>query len=130
MNGNNMKEKLLEANSLEEVKDILKDHPDLDAERIYQEVENHRSNRNERLDLDELDAVSGGADRDWVKDGCAATCEFSSWCWSNDRCLSFDITYDSFWVKCPDGKDHIFNNLTCTRCGFVEPYEGYCDDDN
>ena len=130
MINSNLRGKLSQASSLEDVKSILKGHPAPDAKRVWAEIENHRSLRSEKLDLDELDAVSGGADRDWVKDGCAATCEFSSWCWSNDRCLSFDITYDSFWVKCPDGHDHIFSNLTCTRCGFVEPYEGYCDDDD
>ena len=122
-----LKAKLAKANSLEEVRTILGASSGLDAEQLWREIENHRSNRSEKLDLGELDAVSGGADRDWVKEGCAATCEFGSWCWSNDRCISWDVTYDQFWIKCPDGKDHIFNNLTCTRCGFVEPYEGYCE---
>ena len=113
-----IKERLDDATSLEEVKDILKDSPELDAERLYQELENHRSSRNERLDLDELDAVSGGADRDWKKDGCAATCEPASWCGTNDQCLIFDVTYDNFWVCCPDGHDHVFKNYICTRCGY------------
>ena len=125
---NQLRKKLASAGSLEEVKAILGHGSALDPKRVWQELESHRSAKNEKLDLVELDAVSGGADRDWVQDGCAATCEFGSWCWSNDRCLSFDVTYDSFWVKCPDGQDHVFNGLTCTRCGFVEPYEGYCDD--
>ena len=85
-----LKEKLIKSDSLEEVKECLSDRPDLDAERIWQEIEKHRSWKNEKLDLDEHDAVSGGADRDWVKDGCAATCEASSWCWSNDLCAIWD----------------------------------------
>ena len=125
-----LKAKVFGANSLEEVKDILKGHPELSPEPIWDEIKRRRSGESEKLDLSELEAVSGGADRDWVKDGCAATCEFGSWCWSNDRCLQFDVTYDSFWIKCPDGHDHIFSGLTCTRCGFVEPYEGYCDPDD
>ena len=122
-----IKAKLIQADSLDEVKTILNGASNSDAERVWEETKNRRLEGMEKLDLNELDAISGGADRDWVKDGCAATCEFGSWCWSNDRCLSFDVTYDSFWVKCPDGHDHVLNGLTCTRCGFVEPYEGYID---
>ena len=115
-----LKEKLIDAKSLEEVKDILKDCSDLEAEHIYQEIEHHRSLQKEKLDLDELDAVSGGSDRNWVKDGCAATCEEGSWCWSNDKCEIWDVTYSDFWSKCPDGHEHeydVFN--TCVRCGHV-----------
>ena len=115
-------EKLLEASSLEEVKDVLKDRPDLDARRVYEELESHRSLRSERIDLEELDAVSGGADRDWKKDGCSATCEASSWCGSNDYCMIWDVTYDNFWVCCPDGHDHVFVNDACTRCGFIRDH--------
>ena len=122
MNNNELKERLGQVHSLEEAKDILADRPDLDAKRIYEEIENHRSNRNERLDLEELDAVSGGADRDWKKDGCAATCEAGSWCGSNDYCMIWDVTYDNFWVCCPDGHDHVFNFDKCTRCGFFRDH--------
>ena len=122
MNNNELKERLGQVHSLEEAKDILADRPDLDAKRIYEEIENHRSGRNERLDLEELDAVSGGADRDWKKDGCAATCEAGSWCGSNDYCMIWDVTYDNFWVCCPDGHDHVFNFDKCTRCGFVRDH--------
>ena len=78
---------------------------------------------NEELDLEELDAVSGGADRDWRKDGCAATCEWDSWCGSNDNCVIFDVTYSNFWRTCPDGHDHVFNNDdVCVRCGYPAPF--------
>ena len=110
--------KLAGAESLTEVQDILKGRSDIDAERAWQEIENHRSNMSERLDLDELDAVSGGADRDWKKDGCAATCEASSWCGSNDYCMIWDVTYDNFWACCPDGHEHVFQNRVCVRCGY------------
>ena len=112
------KARLSEANSLEEVEDALKDSPELDAKRVWQELQNRRSNMSQLLDLNELDAVSGGADRDWKKDGCAATCEASSWCWSNDYCMVWDVTYDHFWACCPDGHDHVFVDDVCTRCGF------------
>ena len=118
MLNNELKEKLVRAKSLEEVQGLLKDRPELDAKRLWDELENHRSAKNEKLDLQELDAISGGADRDWVKDGCAATCEYGSWCWSNDRCLSFDVTYDHFYETCPDGHEHVYENDRCVRCGY------------
>ena len=121
---NKLRERLNEAKSLAEVKDILKEREDINAERAWQEIENHRSNMSERLDLGELDAVSGGADRDWKTDGCAATCEWQSWCWSNDNCIMFDVTYDNFWRTCPDGHDHVFDyNGNCTRCGYSAPFD-------
>ena len=119
MLNDNLKEKLNDAKNLDEVKAILADSPELDAERVWKEIENHRSNKAERLDLDELDAVSGGADRDWKKDGCAATCEWDSWCGSNDRCYCWDVTYDNFWATCPDGHTHNFEmGNICVRCGY------------
>ena len=122
MNNDALKEKLLQANSLEEAKKILSDTLDIDAEKAYEEIARHRSQNSEKLDLSELDAVSGGADRDWKKDGCAATCEPSSWCGSNDQCFLFDVTYDNFWVCCPDGHDHVFKKHVCQRCGYVEAH--------
>ena len=118
MVSNELKTRLNAAESLAEVQDILKGRSDIDAERAWQEIESHRSSRNEKLDLGELDAVSGGADRDWKKDGCAATCEASSWCGSNDYCMIWDVTYDNFWACCPDGHEHVFQNRVCVRCGY------------
>ena len=110
--------RLKSAQNLAEVKEILQDHPEINAEQVWREIEKHRSGQSEKLDLNELDAVSGGADRDWVKDGCAATCEPLSWCGSNDYCMIWDVTYDNFWAKCPDGHDHVWQDDVCTRCGF------------
>ena len=118
MNNRELMEKLLQAKSLEEVKEILKDKPDDVVNRVYQEIQDHRSDKAEKLDLDELDAVSGGCDRNWVKDGCAATCEEGSWCSSNDYCRAFEVTYADFWVTCPDGHEHVYNGHTCVRCGY------------
>ena len=114
----NIKEKLAEAKTLDEVKEIVLDDPALDAERLFEELKSHRSQNSEKLDLEELDSVSGGADRDWKKEGCAATCEPASWCGSNDQCLIFDVTYDNFWVCCPDGHEHVYSHYVCTRCGY------------
>ena len=115
---NRLKERLNEADSREEVESLLQNHPELDADRIWEEIENHRSGQSEKLDLAELDAVSGGADRDWRRDGCAATCEAGSWCGSNDYCMIWDVTYDNFWACCPDGHEHVYQNRVCVRCGY------------
>ena len=111
------KQKLKAAETLEEVKELLKDEPGLDPVRVYEEVNKHRSLDAEKLDLEELDAIAGGADRDWVKDGCASTVEVGSWCWSNDHCVFFDVTYDNLWATCPDGHPHEFKDGVCVRCG-------------
>ena len=117
-----LREKLIHSGSLEGVKELLSGRPDLDAERIWQEIEKHRSGKNEKLDLDELDSVSGGADRDWRRNGCAATCEWDSWCWSNDSCMVWDVTYDNFWITCPDGHEHVYEGTRfCVRCGYKKP---------
>lgn len=116
-----LKERLLDAENVEEVKDILKDNPELDPERVYAELEQHRSDKTEKLDLDELEAVSGGAKRDWVKDGCAASCRQSieGLCWSNDRCAIWDVVYTNFWKTCPDGSEHEYDIWgNCKKCGY------------
>lgn len=110
------------AQSLEEVEKLLKDHPELEPKQVWNEIEKHSSTQSEKLDLDELEAVSGGADRDWKKDGCAATSEPNGWCWSNDQCLIWDVTYDNFWVCCPDGHEHVWKNYTCIRCNYTQAH--------
>ena len=106
--------------SLDEVEGLLKYYPGIDEERVWKEVQKHRSTESEKLELDELDAVSGEAYRDWQKDGCVASCEQFSWCGSNDQCVFFDITYDNFWAACPDGHEHVFDGDKCVHCGYVQ----------
>ena len=113
-----LKAKLTEVNSLKDVEALVSGYPELNPNQIWREIESHRSSKSEKLDLNELDAVSGGADRDWVKDGCAATCEPLSWCGSNDYCVIWDITYDNFWATCPDRHPHEWDGDVCTRCGY------------
>ena len=113
-----LKTKLSKASSLEEVKGMLGAGSGVDAEQLWREIEKHRSGQSEKLDLNELDSVAGGADRDWVKEGCASTVEIGSWCWSNDHCVIFDVTYDNLWATCPDGKPHEFVDCRCVRCGY------------
>jgi len=63
-----------------------------DIAHLWDEISSYRKVK--ELSLDELEAVSGGADRNWVTEGCAATVEYGSWCDSNDRCIYWDVTYD------------------------------------
>ena len=58
---------LKSAKCFEEVEKIAAENPELDAEKVWQEIQNHQSGNSAKLDLDELDNVSGGADRDWQK---------------------------------------------------------------
>ena len=87
------KNRLLQARSAEEAATLLKeagvDGPM--AERIWNEICAHRDDK--QLSLDELEAISSGADRDWLTDGCAATVEPDSTCSSNDACWYWDVEY-------------------------------------
>jgi hypothetical protein len=117
-----MRTKLINATDIEEVKAVLSemqiDHTQEIAEHILQEFKRRRTEGKRKLDLDEMDAVAGGADRNWAKDGCAATCEWGSWCGSNDYCYLFSVTYDDYYITCPDGHQHEFKDKVCQRCGY------------
>ena len=133
------KSKLMLAESIDEIKDIITkaggEISTEDAEHLWNEIKHVKESRGQEIDDDEMDAVAGGADRDWVKDGCAATCEPGSWCGSNDKCLSWSVTYDNFWKTCPDGTPHEWKYLwgkeaeglayyvgveakVCKKCGY------------
>lgn len=43
------------------------------AAQLLQEAGVDAPQADKELNLDELEAISGGADRDWLTDGCAAT---------------------------------------------------------
>ena len=140
---NEQKNELNGASSLEEVKEILCVTEDDDkafieeAERVWKEIEEHRGEDDKELDVDELEAVSGGADRNWATDGCAATCENGSWCSSNDYCVFVSVTYDYFQDPCMgnhnyvktgeivreprNGKarSHTYEISRCSKCGSV-----------
>lgn len=88
------------------------------------------------LSTDELEAVSGGTDRDWATDGCAATVEPGSWCGTNDNCVAIYVTYDHEPEKetCPEcgsfmyiyhtntvhagSESKEFNYYRCPKCGY------------
>ena len=110
MDNPEIRARLQKAANLDEVKAILTeagtDYTPEEAERILQEIEHHRPSDKRKLDPDEMDAVAGGADRNWVDDGCAATCEDGSHCWTSDKCYWLDVTYNEFHDACVDGGHH------------------------
>lgn len=105
-----LKSRLLAAQSAEEAAAMMKEGgqeitPEETAH-LWEEIKKVREQEGKALSVDELDAVSGGKDRDWVKDGCAATVEYGSWCSSNDMCYTWDVTYKNQPIS-----------LTCPKCG-------------
>ena len=108
---NELKAKLLAAESAEEVTELLKadgqETPPEVAARLWEEIKKARKQDGKELSLDELEAISGGgSDRDWPTDGCAATVEPLSWCDSNDSCIYWDVRYT-----------HAPYTHTCPKCG-------------
>jgi len=125
-----LREKLLTAGSAEEVAEILKaDGQEItpeDAAHLWEEIKKGKEQDGKELSLDELEAVSGGADRNWVTEGCAATVEYGSWCGSNDRCVHFEVTYDfePTSTLCPNcGKNmYLQNTIKHSSTEFEEQY--------
>ena len=109
-----LKSKLLKAESAEEAAALLRPSgvDDALATQIWNELCAHRGDK--ELSLDELEAVSGGADRNWVKDGCAATVEPGSRCGSNDACWKWDVTYDNAptTMVCPLCGKYLYHEKT------------------
>ena len=130
-----LKAKLIAAKSAEEVAALVKaDGQEITAkgaEQLLKEIGTHKPGS--ELSLDELESVSGGADRDWVTDGCAATVEADSWCSSNDGCFIWDITYSrepesEMCPKCRintyiDYKTSTRTIYKCPRCGYTKEDE-------
>ena len=124
-----LKSRLLKAKSAEQIIEMIRESGQEikaeDAERMFQEISKFQEGS--ELSADELEAVSGGADRDWQNDGCAATVEQGSWCWSDDACAIFDVTYENmpktFCTRCGAGMtkeiDGVYAKYTCTFCGKI-----------
>ena len=123
--------KLLHAKDQEEVRSILgPEAAEEEIERVWQEIQHHRPAEGlEAVEDDELEAVSGGYERDYPTQGCAATVEAKSFCWSNDACCWFEVQYRNF-DPCPKGtsasRNHVWkavgwegrNRLwECKQCG-------------
>ena len=91
-----LKKKAMKAASAEEVMEIMKAAGEEitaeEAERFYEKVQDKKTDR--ELSLDELEAVAGGEDRDWLRDGCAATVEAGSDCYGTDMCGLWPVTYE------------------------------------
>ena len=137
INREELKKKALEAASAEEIMEILKAAgEEITAEEAAQFFEKAQAKKTDKeLSLDELEAVSGGADRNWVTEGCAATVEYGSWCDSTDRCIYWDVTYDfqPTSMLCPNCGKNMYlqntihltgleyeNQYRCKFCGCVK----------
>lgn len=137
-----LKDKLMLAESAEEIKKMIaKAGSEItaeDAEIVYDKISRQKAASGMDIDDDEMDAVAGGGTfsnehKDWSKDGCAATCEPGSRCWSNDQCTWGEYSYSNFWSACPDGSPHnmVFveddfmsttpiKRYKCSKCGFTK----------
>lgn len=95
-------------------KDIELNPDDSLAERLLAQQPHRREEDGKKLSLDELESVAGGT-RDWATEGCAATVEPGSWCWSDDHCPVIVEHYD-----------HQPLNVYCPKCGmyFYTEYRG------
>ncbi len=84
-----IKAELLKAQNPAQVMDILtrsgQECSTEDAEQIWQEIEHHKVDYREEISLDELEAVSGGEDRDFMARRCGTTVG------RNDMCLMGDL---------------------------------------
>ena len=120
--------KTLAAASAEEVMEIVRAAgEEITAEEAAQLFEKAQAKKTgKELSLDEMEAVSGGADRNWVTDGCAATVEYGSRCRSNDRCIYFDVTYDfqPTSTLCPNCGQNMYlqNTINHSSTEFEEQY--------
>ena len=106
---NELKAKLLAAQSAGEAAELVKktgqEITPEGAALLWEKITRKREQDGQTLSLNELDAVGGG--RDYLKEGCAATVEPNSLCWSNDRCYFDDVGYE--YTPC---------NRTCPYCGY------------
>ena len=125
---NELRKKAMEAASAEEIMEIMKAAgEEITAEEAAQLFEKAQAKKTgKELSLDEMEAVSGGADRNWVTDGCAATVEYGSRCDSNDKCIYWDVTYDFQPIStlCPNCGNNMYlqNTIKHSSTKFEEQY--------
>lgn len=127
---NELKAKLKQAQSLEEVTGMLQaaGQDVARAEKLWKELEDLHAQENKELSMDELDAVAGGVKhRDYLAKGCAATVEPYSDCWGTDGgCIWVNIEYSNppRNLSCPycsanpvaRTKD-LDDSIACRKCG-------------
>ena len=121
---NELKAKLLAAKSAEEVTELLKtDGQEItpeDAARLWEEISRRRNQDGSELSPDELEAVSGGSDRDWLSDGCAATVDPDSLCWSDDYCGGYQLFMERVEFRVPGVyKEKKYWCSSCKRIEYV-----------
>ena len=127
-NREELKKMTLAAASAEEVMEIMKAAGEEitaeEAAQLFEKVQAKKTGK--ELSLDEMEAVSGGADRNWVTDGCAATVEYGSRCDSNDKCIYWDVTYDFQPIStlCPNCGQNMYlqNTINHSSTEFEEQY--------
>ena len=126
-----LRTKLFAAQSADEVEELLAAADSgASAEQVWKEISESRADQ--ELSLDELEAVSGGEDRDWLVDGCCATVEPGSWCGSNDSCVLFSVTYEHPPLSHPcdvcGGQTYLtlhnrfYDHYKCLVCGHEDKY--------
>ena len=105
--GMELEQQIAAAGSPEEIERILNDAGEkigpADAAKLFEKLQN--CGTAQELSPDELEAVSGGV-RDWVTEGCAATVECGSICWSDDHCILVYEHYSNSPIS-----------ITCPKCG-------------
>ena len=125
-----LKAKLIGTKSLEELKACFAkagiDIGPEDLEEAWSEISRHREDEHHELDEKEMEAVSGGVERNWASQGCAASCEKGSHCFANDKCEIWQVIYEDFHRPCKDGGGHDYQEMTtsygivywkCRKCG-------------
>ena len=124
-----LKLKALEAASPEEIAALVRDAGDEitaeEAEQLFEQAKKRREDMT--FSRSEMEAVSGVA-RDWLTDGCAATVEAGSDCWTTDGgCSMTQNQYINFDAskKCPSFPGpHVYERdpkvpyrFACKYCG-------------
>ena len=130
INREELKKQVMNAASAEEIMEIIKAAgEEITAEQAAQLFEKAQKRKEDReLSVDELESVSGGDDyRDWPTEGCAASVEDGSWCWSNDWCYVEDVTYKHMIGYCSRCAKSYFDHIgfdaeqrriyRCPNCG-------------
>ena len=120
-----LRSKLKKAESREEVEALLKaDGQDTAlTDEVWRKAEELRARDGQELSMDELEDVAGG--RDWYEEGCAATVEPNSDCWSTDGgCYMSNISYSYMPnCKCPKCGRNACNlggyHWLCRNCGNI-----------
>ena len=91
-----LEKKAMEAANAEEVMEIVRAAGEEitaeEAASFFKAVQERKADK--ELSLDELEAVAGGEDRDWLRDGCAATVEAGSDCYGTDMCGLWPVIYE------------------------------------